>query len=198
MAAALLLAAFTVYFVMSFVTRDDPLGGRAAGAREAEHLMSAADATPRRQRASPPAARATAGAARGGMSTKTKLLDRSAACGSAGVIVLIAIYGFHGTRNKEFEPQNEFKLDNWVDTSGIFSINKAVLYLFLAAVADLRHDDLHRAAHAAAPEQGAGRGRGALQADARQHHRQRDGREDGRASGSRSSARCSCSSSSPT
>jgi len=49
----------------------------------------------------------------------------------AGTIALIAIYGFSGTRNKEFEPQNEFKLDNWVHL-GIFSINKAVLYLFLA------------------------------------------------------------------
>jgi F-type H+-transporting ATPase subunit a len=49
-----------------------------------------------------------------------------------GVIVLGAIYGFHGTRNTTFEPQNEFKLDNWVNL-GIFSINKAVLYLFLAS-----------------------------------------------------------------
>jgi F-type H+-transporting ATPase subunit a len=51
-----------------------------------------------------------------------------------GVIVLAAVYGVHGTRNKSFEPQNEFKLDNWVNL-GIFSINKAVLYLVLAAIA---------------------------------------------------------------
>jgi F-type H+-transporting ATPase subunit a len=50
------------------------------------------------------------------------------------VVVLVAIYGFKGTRNTSFEPQNEFKLDNWVNL-GIFSINKAVLYLILAAVA---------------------------------------------------------------
>jgi F-type H+-transporting ATPase subunit a len=49
-----------------------------------------------------------------------------------GLVALIAIYGFHGTRNKAFEPQNEFKLENWVNL-GVFSINKAVLYLFLAA-----------------------------------------------------------------
>jgi F-type H+-transporting ATPase subunit a len=49
-----------------------------------------------------------------------------------GVVALVAIYGFHGHRNTAFEPQNEFKLDNWVNL-GIFSINKAVLYLFLAA-----------------------------------------------------------------
>jgi F-type H+-transporting ATPase subunit a len=51
-----------------------------------------------------------------------------------GIVVLGAIYGVHGTRNKSFEPQNEFKLDNWVHL-GIFSINKAVLYLVIAAVA---------------------------------------------------------------
>jgi len=50
-----------------------------------------------------------------------------------GVVVLAAIYGVHGHRNKAFEPQNEFKLDTWVNL-GVFSINKAVLYLFLAAV----------------------------------------------------------------
>jgi F-type H+-transporting ATPase subunit a len=51
-----------------------------------------------------------------------------------GIIVLAAIYGVHGTRNNDFKPQNEFKLDNWVHL-GVFSINKAVLYLVLAAVA---------------------------------------------------------------
>jgi F-type H+-transporting ATPase subunit a len=50
-----------------------------------------------------------------------------------GLVALVAIYGFSGTRNKSFEPQNEFKLDNWVNL-GIFSINKAVLYLILAAI----------------------------------------------------------------
>ncbi|HEV7584343.1 MAG TPA: F0F1 ATP synthase subunit A [Solirubrobacteraceae bacterium] len=50
----------------------------------------------------------------------------------AGLIALIAIYGFKGQRNEAFKPQNEFKLENWVDL-GIFSINKAVLYLFIAA-----------------------------------------------------------------
>jgi F-type H+-transporting ATPase subunit a len=51
-----------------------------------------------------------------------------------GVILLVAIYGFKGQRNTAFEPQNEFKLETWVNL-GIFSINKAVLYLFLSAVA---------------------------------------------------------------
>jgi F-type H+-transporting ATPase subunit a len=51
-----------------------------------------------------------------------------------GIVVLALIYGIHGTRNTTFEPQNEFKLDPWINL-GIFSINKAVLYLFLAAIA---------------------------------------------------------------
>jgi F-type H+-transporting ATPase subunit a len=51
-----------------------------------------------------------------------------------GIVVLGAIYGLHGTRNKAYEPQNEFKLESWVHL-GIFSINKAVLYLVLAAIA---------------------------------------------------------------
>ena len=67
---------------------------------------------------------------RRGLTTRQKLLA-AAGVWLAGTIALIAIYGFSGTRNKEFEPQNEFKLDNWVHL-GIFSINKAVLYLFLA------------------------------------------------------------------
>jgi F-type H+-transporting ATPase subunit a len=49
-----------------------------------------------------------------------------------GVTILIyALTGSHG-RSHAYEPQNEFKLESWVDL-GIFSINKAVLYLFLAS-----------------------------------------------------------------
>jgi F-type H+-transporting ATPase subunit a len=48
-----------------------------------------------------------------------------------GTIALVAVTGWK-THRSNFQPQNEFKLDNWVDL-GIFSINKAVLYLFLAA-----------------------------------------------------------------
>jgi F-type H+-transporting ATPase subunit a len=53
-----------------------------------------------------------------------------------GLITLIVIYGFKGTRNKEFKPQNEFKLEPWISIhigSVDLSINKAVLYLVLAA-----------------------------------------------------------------
>lgn len=68
---------------------------------------------------------------KGGMSTKRKLLIIGGIY-LAGLIALLVIYGASGTRNTAFEPQNEFKLDNWIDL-GVFSINKAVLYLVLAA-----------------------------------------------------------------
>jgi F-type H+-transporting ATPase subunit a len=50
-----------------------------------------------------------------------------------GIVVLFVIFG-SGGRNHVYQPQNEFKLDTWVHL-GVFSINKAVLYLFLAATA---------------------------------------------------------------
>jgi F-type H+-transporting ATPase subunit a len=52
----------------------------------------------------------------------------------APVLILLALVGSEG-KNEEFKPQNEFKLDPWVDlkVGGIdLSINKAVLYLVLA------------------------------------------------------------------
>jgi F-type H+-transporting ATPase subunit a len=52
----------------------------------------------------------------------------------AMVIALVAIFGSEG-QNKTYQPQNEFKLDDWIPIhigSLNLSINKAVLYLFLA------------------------------------------------------------------
>ncbi len=51
------------------------------------------------------------------------------------VILLLAILGSAG-KNNEFQPQNEFKLEAWIPIKigGIdFSVNRAVLYLLLAA-----------------------------------------------------------------
>jgi F-type H+-transporting ATPase subunit a len=50
----------------------------------------------------------------------------------AGTILLIVILGF-GHKNNSFQIQNEFKLVNWVSL-GLFSINRAVLYVFLATI----------------------------------------------------------------
>src|SRR2546423_1750267 len=70
------------------------------------------------------------------MKTRTKVLLGLLGWIALGVI-LGAIFGNAG-RNNEFKPQNEFKLDPWVSIKlgGLdLSINKAVLYLFLAAAA---------------------------------------------------------------
>ena len=50
-----------------------------------------------------------------------------------GLILLILIFGISTHKNNEFLPQNEFKLIDWVN-AGVLSINRAVLYLFLAAL----------------------------------------------------------------
>jgi F-type H+-transporting ATPase subunit a len=48
-------------------------------------------------------------------------------------VLLLVVYGFTQHKNSEFQIQNEFKLVNWVSL-GVFSINRAVLYLFIAAI----------------------------------------------------------------
>jgi F-type H+-transporting ATPase subunit a len=50
----------------------------------------------------------------------------------AVTVLLVVIFGF-GHKNNSFQIQNEFKLIKWVDL-GVLSINRAVLYLFLAAI----------------------------------------------------------------
>ncbi len=50
----------------------------------------------------------------------------------AGIVLLVAIAGTSG-KNAEFQPQNEFKLDTWIALPGPFDINKAVVYVVVAA-----------------------------------------------------------------
>jgi F-type H+-transporting ATPase subunit a len=74
-------------------------------------------------------------AERGGLSTKAKvLIALGVYLGVA--ILLIAIFGDEG-RNEEFQPQDEFKLDPWIEFKvGALdlSFNKAVLYLLITCV----------------------------------------------------------------
>ncbi len=51
----------------------------------------------------------------------------------AGIVLLVALFGFSSHKNNQFQVQNEFKLTDWVHL-GVFSINRAVLYLFIAAI----------------------------------------------------------------
>jgi len=68
------------------------------------------------------------------MRTRTKVLLAIAIW--LGVAILLGLaFGSEG-KNEEFQPQNEFKLEPWISlkVAGIdLSVNKAVLYLFLAS-----------------------------------------------------------------
>jgi F-type H+-transporting ATPase subunit a len=66
------------------------------------------------------------------MKTTTKVLLGIFGFYAVGLILLIAIYGLSSNRSS-FDITTEFELIKWVDL-GVFSINKAVLYLFIAAV----------------------------------------------------------------
>jgi F-type H+-transporting ATPase subunit a len=67
------------------------------------------------------------------VSTRTKLLI---ALGTwlLTLILVVGIFGWARLDNEEFQPQNEFKLDTWVNLPGPLDINKGVLYVVLAAL----------------------------------------------------------------
>jgi F-type H+-transporting ATPase subunit a len=67
------------------------------------------------------------------MSKTQKVLFAGFAAYIGIFIALIVIYGFTQHKNNTFQIQNEFKLVNWVSL-GVFSINRAVLYLFIATL----------------------------------------------------------------
>jgi F-type H+-transporting ATPase subunit a len=69
------------------------------------------------------------------MSNTRKLLLWITGFYVVGIVLLIVIFGF-GHKNTVFQIQNEFQLVNWVNL-GVFSINRAVVYLFLAAIATI-------------------------------------------------------------
>ncbi|MGO9956441.1 MAG: F0F1 ATP synthase subunit A [Solirubrobacteraceae bacterium] len=66
------------------------------------------------------------------MSNTRKIMLSIAGFYVLGIVLLIVIFGF-GHKNNTFQIQNEFKLDNWVNL-GVFSINRAVVYLFIATI----------------------------------------------------------------
>jgi F-type H+-transporting ATPase subunit a len=67
------------------------------------------------------------------MSNTRKALIGIAAFYVVGLILLAIIFGIAGHKNNAFQIQNEFKLTDWVSL-GVFSINRAVLYLLISAV----------------------------------------------------------------
>jgi len=68
------------------------------------------------------------------MSTRNRILLIVGGVYVGSLILAVAIFGFTRRDNEEFQPQNEFRLDAWVDLPGSFDITKAVLYLVIAAV----------------------------------------------------------------
>jgi F-type H+-transporting ATPase subunit a len=50
-----------------------------------------------------------------------------------GMAVLLAIFGFSRSDHPTFAPHEKYRLDPWINLPGPFDINRAVLYLFMAA-----------------------------------------------------------------
>jgi len=49
-------------------------------------------------------------------------------------VAVIAIFGFTRRDNEDFAPQNEFRLESWIELPGPFDITKAVAYLVVAGL----------------------------------------------------------------
>jgi F-type H+-transporting ATPase subunit a len=68
------------------------------------------------------------------MSSRRKILFGVLGFYVISLIAILVIFGFTRQDNEEFKPQNEFKLDTWIDLPGPLDINKAVMYLFIAGI----------------------------------------------------------------
>jgi F-type H+-transporting ATPase subunit a len=66
------------------------------------------------------------------MSARRKVLFTILGFYIGSLVLLVAIFGWSRRDNEEFAPEGEFRLDTWIEL-GPFDINKAVLYLFIAA-----------------------------------------------------------------
>jgi F-type H+-transporting ATPase subunit a len=68
------------------------------------------------------------------MTTRSKLLIGVLGFYAFSIVAILVIFGFTRQDNEEFQPQNEFQLDTWVELPGPFDINKAVMYLVIAGI----------------------------------------------------------------
>jgi F-type H+-transporting ATPase subunit a len=68
------------------------------------------------------------------MKTRNKIIFGVLGFYALALIAIFLIFGFTRRDNKEFQPQNEFKLDTWVNLPGPLDLNKAVMYLVIAAI----------------------------------------------------------------
>ena len=68
------------------------------------------------------------------MSSRRKILFGVLGFYALSLVAIFLIFGFTRRDNEEFQPQNEFKLDTWINLPGPFDINKAVMYLVIAGI----------------------------------------------------------------
>jgi F-type H+-transporting ATPase subunit a len=68
------------------------------------------------------------------MSKTRKILIGIGAFYLLAIVALVAIFGFTRRDNDEFAPQDEFRLDTWIDLPGPLDFTKAVMYLLIAAI----------------------------------------------------------------
>lgn len=68
------------------------------------------------------------------MKTRSKILLGIGGFYLASLFLMVLIFGFTRRDNESFAPQNEFRLESWIDLPGPLDINKAVMYLIIAGV----------------------------------------------------------------
>ena len=68
------------------------------------------------------------------MTTRRKILFGVFGFYILSLVLVVVIFGFTRQDNEEFTPQNEFKLDTWIDLPGPMDFNKAVMYLIIAGI----------------------------------------------------------------
>jgi F-type H+-transporting ATPase subunit a len=68
------------------------------------------------------------------MSTTRKIFLAVGAFYVLSILAIVVIFGFSRNDNEEFLPQEEFRLETYIDLPGPFDINKAVLYLIVAGI----------------------------------------------------------------
>jgi F-type H+-transporting ATPase subunit a len=68
------------------------------------------------------------------MSSRNKILFGIFGFYIASLFAVVLIFGWSRRDNEEFLPQNEFKLDTWIDLPGPFDFNKAVMYLLISGI----------------------------------------------------------------
>ena len=68
------------------------------------------------------------------MKTRTKVLLGILGFYLVSLAVLVAIFGFTRRDNEEFAPQNEFRLEPWVELPLGLDLNKAVMYLLISGI----------------------------------------------------------------